>query len=788
MIGNTFGHYRLLEKIGAGGMGEVYRAHDQQLDRDVAIKVLPASTFSDATARARLLREARAVAALNHPHICTVHEVAEAEGQTYIVMELVEGKPLSALLAGGELPAEQVLNYGFQLADALAHAHDRGVAHRDLKSANVIITPEGRAKVLDFGLAKRLSGADLAEASTLSQASLTLPGALVGTLAYMAPELLHGQSADACSDVWALGVVLYEMSSGARPFQGQTGFELSSAILNQQPAPLTSKVPLDLKAVIGRCLEKEPARRYQRGGEVRAALQAIQTGEVTPWLGVRYALARRRWLTVAGAMVALVSAMTALNVGGLRTRLFGDASAPRIQSLAVLPLENLSGDPDQDYLARGMHEALITDLAKLSGFRRVIARESVMRYQKTEKPLPQIARELGVDALVTGSVFRSGDRVEITAHLISGSTEEQLWADRYERQLRDVLSVQNEIVSAIIRQIRLQLTPQEKARLAEVRPVNPEAYEAYLKGRFHWYKLSREELDIAEHYFQVALEKDPHYALALVGMADVWGARGDAGILPVRETVPKTKAALSRALELDDTLPEAHVSLANFVLIGERAWPLAEKEYQRAIELNPSYADAHFFFSDFLISMKRTEEWQVEIQRTLELDPMNFFIQCFYGWHLVYLHRYDEAIARLRKVLEEVPNSSSAHLGLWGAFYKKGMKEEALAEAKKFFEALHDREVLDALDRGSREAGYRRAMKRAADTLAAHSRLSYAPAMRIARLYAHAGEKDLALAWLESAYERHDNNLTHIGVGWDWDELRDDPRFQDLLRRMNFPN
>ncbi len=788
MIGQMLGHYRVSEQIGAGGMGVVYRAHDERLDRDVALKVLPAASFQDETARARLLREARTASKLNHPHICTVHEVGEADGQAYIAMELVEGLPLSTKLLSGPLPAAEVLRLGLQLGDALAHAHERDIVHRDLKSANVVITPEGRAKVLDFGLAKRMSGEAVADGATLSQLSLTQPGSVVGTLAYMAPEQLRGQPTDARSDVWALGAVLYEMASGARPFQGQTGFELSSAIMNQPPAPLPGKVPIELRAVIERCLEKQPERRYQRGGELRAALEAVQTGAVAPWAPWRYRLARRRWLALTLATVAVVTILVALNVGGLRTRLLGSGpAAPRIASLAVLPLENLSEDPEQAFLADGMHEALITDLGKLSGLHRVIARSSVLRYRRTDKPLPEIAQELGVDAVITGSVLRSGDRVRITAHLIRARTEEQLWGERYERELRDVLTLQNDIVTAITRQIQLQLTPQEQARLASARPVNPEAYEAYLQGRFHFAKLSREELDTAERYFQLALEKDPNSALAYVGLADVWLVRSDAGFLPPRETMAKGKSAALRALELDDTVAEAHVSLANILALSEWDWAAGEKEFRRALELDPNNARAHFMYSDFLISTKRTQEWRAEIQRSLELDPLNYFYQCFYGWHLVYLRRYDEAIAELRKVTAAQPDFSSAHMGLWGAFYKKEMYAEALAEAKKFFEVLSDREVVEALEKGYAGAGYRGAMKNAADKLVARAKRKHVPAIRTARLYAHAGENERALEWLETAYQRGESPLGHLGVGWDWDDLRSDPRFQDLLRRLNLP-
>ncbi len=745
MIGRMLGHYRIVEQIGAGGMGEVYRAHDEQLGRDVAIKVLPASRCSDPAGRARLVREARTASKLNHPHICTIHEVGESGGQAYIAMELVEGQTVSARLSTGPLPVDQVVRYGLQLADALAHAHDRGVVHRDFKSANVIITPEGRAKVLDFGLAQRLSGEALVDATT--HVSATAPGIVAGTVAYMAPEQLRGQRADAGSDVWALGVVLYEMVAGARPFQGRTHFELCAAILHEPPPRLPAQAPEELAAVIERCLEKEPASRYRQGAEVRAALDAIQTGAATASVMWRSRLGRRR--------------------------------------LAVLPLQNLSRDPEQEYFVEGTHEALITDLAGISALR-VIARSSVMRYKGREAPLSEIAEQLKVDVVLTGSVMRVGDRVRITAQLVDVSTEEHLWAGRYERGIQDVLSLQNEIVAAIAHGIELQLTPQEQARLARSRPVNAEAYEAYLKGRFHWYKIAREHYDTALEYFQLALEKDPNYALAYAGIANTWAMRGDSGVIPARAAFPNLKAAVSKAIELDDTIAEVHEASANIKFLYEWDWSGAETEFQRAIQLNPNYADAHFFYSDFLISMKRPDEAKTELARALELDPLNSFLQCFLGWHLVYLRQYDDAIAQLKKTLQAEPSFASAHLALWGAFYQKGMFEEALDAAKKFFAALGDTDVEQCLVYRD-DQGYSEAMRRAAAKLAERATRSYVPAIRIARLYAHASEKDRAIEWLEQAYENRETPLIHLGVGWDWDSLRDDPRFQDLLRRMHLP-
>ena len=788
MIGRTLAHYRIVEKLGQGGMGEVYRAHDEKLDRDIALKVLLASALTDETARARLLREARSAAALNHPHICTVHEVGEADGQTYIAMEFVEGKPLSEFVRGQGLPVETALRYGSQIADGLGHAHERGVVHRDLKSANVVITSEGRAKVLDFGLAKRLEGRALSEVTTQSQGLLTQPGAVMGTLPYMAPEQLRGEPADARSDVWALGVVLHEMLVGERPFRGQTGYELSSAILNQPPPALPARVPVELRAVIERCLAKEPGRRYHQGGEVRAALEAVQAGTaVVPWAVWGRKLARRRFLALAGALAALVVVLVGLNVGGLRDRLLGGVASGQITSIAVLPLENLMGDSEQDYFVAGMHEALITELSKI-GALTVISRTSAMRYRNTDKSVPEIARELGVDAVVEGSVLRAGETVRVTAQLIDGRTDRNLWADNFDRELTNILALHSDVARAIAREIKVAVTPAEAARLASARPVNPEAYAAYLKGRFHWHKLTPEDLETAMKYFQLALEKDPNYALAYTGISVVWAVRGHTGLVPPREAWPKAKAAALKAIELDDTLAEAHAELASHRFYVEWDWSAAGRELQRAIELNPNYPEVHVWYSEFLIYFAgRWEEGMAEMERALELDPHNSFFQSLFGARFLVRRRYDDAIAQYQKVLRTDPNFPFAHRGLWAAFELKRMYEEALAEARRFFALRGDSEVAEALERGYTQGGYAGAMRLAAEKLAARSKLTYVQPTRIARLYLSAGEKDRALDWLEKAYQERNSHLVYINVVPGWDPLRDDPRFQDLLRRLNFP-
>jgi TolB-like protein/Tfp pilus assembly protein PilF len=787
VIGQTIAHYRVSAKLGAGGMGEVYRGHDEQLDRDVALKVLPAGSFSDPAARARLLREARSAAALNHPNICTIHEVGEAGGQAYIAMELVEGQPLSTRLTQGPLKSEQALRYGAQIADALSHAHERQIIHRDLKSGNVVITPEGRAKVLDFGLAKRLSGDEMDEV-TRSQASLTAPGAIVGTLAYMAPEQLRGEPADARSDIWALGVVLYEMAAGSRPFRGQTGFALSSAILNQAPAPLPAGVAAPLRAVIERCLEKDPRRRYQRAREVRAALEAAEKGTTPVWQGMPGRVARRA--VVAGAALALLGMLAVgLNVGGLRTRLLGGVAGPKFDSLAVLPLENLSGDPEQDYLAAGMHEALIIDLGRLSGLRRVSARQSTLRYEKSDKQLRQIAEELGVAALVTGTVMRSGNKVRITAHLINPATEERLWAESYEREVRDVLALQNEIVAAIAREVRLQLSPREQAGLARARQVNPEAYEAYLKGMFHLRKSTTEEFQKGMALLQQAAEIDPREPLAHAGLAQ--GYTLMELFSPVRppDAVLRAQAAALKALALDDTLAEAHAALAYFKFYKEWDYAGAEQSFRRALELNPNLAEPHMFYGFFLGGvLGRYEESLAVAKRGAELDPLSPLFTAWVGAVYWEQGKDEEAIAQAQKALDLVPDFPVALFVLGLANSGLGRHDDAIATMQRAASKYPNQNLTWGLAWAYGRAGRTAEARKLLAPLESGAPPGDATdPWFIAGAYVGLREHDKAMAWLEKAYKSRHMFLPTLKHERMFKPLHNHPRFQDLLRRLNLP-
>ena len=782
MIGQTIGHFEVVAKLGAGGMGEVYRARDPRLERDVAIKVLPAATLGDDIARTAFRQEALALARLNHPNIGMVFDFNTHAGVDVLVMELVEGETLAARIASRSFTEAEVAALGAQVASALQEAHDRGIIHRDLKPGNIVVTHKGQAKVLDFGLARLLrpqSGADLT-------ATLTEPHVFAGTLPYMAPEQLRGQPADTRADIWALGVVLHEMASGTRPFTGQTGFELSSAILNQAPAPLPPRVRSALRGVIGRCLAKDRGQRYQRAAEVRAALEALQTGTASPWSAWRYHLVGRR-MAVAASVLALGGLLvTALDIGGLRSR--SSSTGQRIASLAVLPVENLTGDTAQDYFADGMTEELITELSRIRAFKKVAPRTSVIRYRAPNRPpSAEIARALGVDAVVEASLLQSRGQVRATFRLVDGATEQNLWADRYARNTSEVHALYGEVVGAIARELNLTLSPAEQARLATIRRVDPEAYAAYLNGMFHIGKLTPEAHDAALGYFQAALEKDPNYALGHAGIANIWLARAHMGFISPREALPHAEAAARKALELDDSAAEVHFIVASTKLYLEWDWAAAERGFVRAIDLNPNMPDVYLWYSDLLAVLGRRDEALAAIERGVALDPINFFFQASAAGRLLRLDRHDLAMTFLAKAIATEPNLELAHRYLWYAHHRKANYEDAFASAKRFFELKAQPEVADALARGYLEGGYPAAMRRGANRLAELAGQRYVQGTVIAGLYAFGGDHEQALDWLERAHAHRDSWLTFLRDDVRFVTLHSEPRFQQLLRRMKIP-
>ena len=783
--GTRLGPYEILAAIGAGGMGEVYKARDTRLDRTVAIKVLPAETFRDPTARTRLLREARTASKLNHPHICTIHDVGEADGQAYIAMELVEGRTLSARLAEEPLRADELLRYGLQLTEAVAHAHEHGVVHRDLKSANVVITPDGRVKVLDFGLARQLTRGDLAETTTQSALLLTEPGMVVGTLAYMPPEQLRGQAADARSDVWALGVMLYEMAAGERPFRGHTPFELSSAILSQATPPLPSRVPVELQAIVDHCLRKEPEQRYRRASEVHAALEAVQSGTAPRRRSPpRWSWLRRRWLPLAAAAIVVVAVAAGVVVGGLWRKLPASKTAPALHALAVLPLANLSGDPAQKYFVDGLTDALIDDLARLGGTLRVISRTSTEGYATAPKPIRQIARELGVDAVVEGSVAREGDRVRITATLIEAATERRRWSEHYDRQITSILTLQADIARAVAQAIKGALSPAEDRTLARARTVNPQVYEAYLKGMFYLNQSTPDALQKGMDYLHHAVETDPTDPLAYAGLADGYVELAH-GAKPPPDALVRARAAARTAIELDGTLPQGMFALGAIKGYEDWDWPGGIAAMRRTIELNPSFAMAHYHLAWFLALQGQMPEAIAEHIKAREADPLNPLHTAWLGELYRWNGQDDLAIAEARKALELDPKFPAAHFVLGMTYADQGRWDQAIEAMRQA--AKDDPDWRWAIGAMYVSAGRTADGRRVLAELNKEATSEWTALWR-ACIYAALGETDAAFKWLE--YKAH-----HVWTPWllspEWKifikPLHGDPRFKRLQRKMGVP-
>jgi eukaryotic-like serine/threonine-protein kinase len=776
------GKYRIVQEAGAGGMGIVYKAEDLRLKRAVALKFLPPDLVDAPELKERFLVEAQAAAALSHPNICVVYEVGESEDRPYIAMEYVEGETLRDRIKRGPLPVDEALELALQIAAGLGEAHSKGILHRDVKSANVMVTEKGTAKVLDFGLAK------LRDEGSLTKSQTTL-----GTVAYMSPEQSRGEKLDPRTDVWSLGVVLHEMVAGRLPFRGETDVAVMYSILYQEPEALTQArpgAPPGLEQVVRQALAKKPAERYQTMEELREDVSAV-AGGLRP---LRARPARRTVLGLRAsyvytALAALLALALGLNLGGVRDRLLGRGAPPAHIKLAVLPFLNLTGDPDQEHLSDGTTQEMITQLGRLhpEGLL-VIARTSVMRYKDGATPVDQIGRELGVEYVLEGSARREANRVRITAELIRVLDQTQLWGDSYEREMSDILAVQNEVASNVARALALKLLPSEQARLAQARPVDPEAYEAYLRGSFHWTKFTPADLDIAERYFDLALEKDSSYAPAYAGRAWVWAVRNQFGIVPPDEAGPKAKAAALRAIELDEDLAGAHEVMAVAGAWGDWDWEAARESFRRAIELNPNVANAQAMYSHFLAVTGHGEEALEHGRRAVELDPFNPLVHSFYATLLYFQRRYDEAIAAAREALRFQPDHPLANSALWLAMHEKGMEDEAIRAAIACTNVTYnDPRIEAALEEGYGQGGYAEAMRRAADVLVSRLPEAYSLPFDIAVPYAMAGEKEETMEWLERGFDVHDPSMPYVGITPLLDIVRDDPRFQELLRRMNLP-
>jgi eukaryotic-like serine/threonine-protein kinase len=773
VVGTTLGHYRITSLLGRGGMGEVYRARDLRLDREVAVKILPPRLANDPEALPRFEREAKAVAALSHPNILAIHDFGHEGGVHYAVMELLEGETLRARVSRGPLPWRQAARIAAAVADGLAAAHARGIIHRDLKPENVFLNADGQVKILDFGIARvrRQLGAPAGAGEAVTLLETTEPGRIIGTIGYMSPEQLRGEPTDAPSDIFSLGTVLFEMVAGERPFARESVTETMAAILRDEPPPLTGlRLDPEFERLVLRCLQKQPRERLQSAHDLALELRALASESQ------RLRLAPAPWPRPRRAAVAAAVAL-ACALAALAYLLW----PKQIDSLAVLPFTNASADPNAEYLSDGISESLINGLSQLPSLK-VIARSSSFRYKGREADPQEVARALGVRAVVTGRIVQRGDRLLISVELTDAREKRHVWGEQYLRPKDDLLAVQVEISREIADKLRLKLTRADQQQLAKRETAKPEAYELLLKGRHLRNKGGTEDRKKAVEHFQRALELDPRYALAYAELGASYRDLVFASVYPPQEYTPRARQAVQRALELDPHLAEAHRALAS-LRRDEWDWAGAENSLKRALELNPNLAVAHSGYASFLSLVGRHDEALAEARRARELDPLSLRADVNIGQRLFFARRYDEAVAALRKTLELDANYDPAHLYLGYAYTEKGMFAEAVAAFEQVIRLKGDTPSVQVyLAYAHAKAGRRDRAEAILRRLQEGGK--YVSPAELATVYAGMGDKERALGELEKAYAARDSQLQFLGVDPALDSLRAEPRFADLLRRV----
>jgi TolB-like protein/tRNA A-37 threonylcarbamoyl transferase component Bud32 len=772
VIGQTISHYKILSKLGEGGMGVVYKAEDMRLKRTVALKFLPPELTRDAEAKERFINEAQAASALDHPNICTIHEIDQTEDERmFIVIAYYEGDTLRRKIAAKPLDVGEAVRIALQIARGLGRAHEAGIVHRDIKPGNIVITDRGDVKIVDFGLAK-LAG----------QAKLTKTGSTLGTAAYMSPEQAKGEEIDGRTDIWSLGVVIYEMVTGKLPFKGEHEQAIIYSILNQAAQPVGKVipgVPKKLELVLGKALAKNPAERYQQMEDMAGDLELLEgtlkkEAKGAPRGGT---WVRRMWV---GVGVVLVAAFVGVFLA--RTYLRRAEEKP-ITSIAVLPFQNLSADSGQEYFSDGMTEAIIKELSQIKALR-VISRTSVMRYKNTKETIPDIAHALGIDAVVEGSVLKADHEVRITAQLIAAHPEKHIWADDFTRNLENILSLQSEVAQAIAREIKVAVTPEERERLAASRPVNPEAHEAYLKGRYFAVKSTPDDWHKAAEYFQHAVDVDSTYALAYAGLGEAYNRLASSGIEPPGEAWPKVKAYGERALVLDSTLAEGVLLIADAKYSYDWDVKGAEEYYKRALELNPNLAMAHFWYGWFLATQGRFDNGIAELKRGVSLDPL--WPRIMYAVSNAYMMagEYDSALVYLNRIAEIDSSDSHIYVGKPHIYLRQGKYTEAIEEAEKGVA----RGITPCLVSIAEAYALTRQSDKAREFLARFYEEwgdSYYGPLMVVGVYCALGDRDKVFELLEKAYQEGAPGLVMPALAPPWcDFIKSDPRYHDLMRRV----